>query len=188
MPPGDGARHGRDGLLGVAAWLVLFAGLAWILHAALSYFPEGWRWVNRDRGVGVEWTLRQALSLTIALPGSLYLLGRFFEWRRRVLGEPGPSGAGRDGAVAGEGPAGELGCGAILLVLLGATGLLRPAALLLFPRAGLDPDGDGVLPFALWGALVFGLLVLGRLGVRVLGRRRWTRGVPPRREPSGPRP
>lgn len=172
MPPRDGARDGRDGLLGVAAWLALFAGLAWLLHAALSFFPEGWRWVNRDRGVGVAWTLRQALSLTVALPASLYLLGRFFEWRRgRLPGEPGPVRAGGDGAGAVAEPAGELGCGAILLVLLVATALLRPVALVLFPRVGLDPDGNGVMAFALWGALVFALLVLGRLGVRVLSRR-----------------
>jgi len=165
MPPKD--RNDREegvGVLGIVAWIGLFGLTAWAVNEALSFFPEGWRWTNLgERGRPTTMSLRQTLALIVALPISAYTVALLGELGRRLRGEPSP--CEEDGGESAPRPGiashlGRLrgrhrgvGCGAIVLVLAGATALLRPAALFLFPLAGLDPDDGGILPFALWMAL-----------------------------------
>lgn len=171
----------------MAAWLALFAAIAVGLHAALFFFPEGWRWANDDRA-RTEWTLRAAVSLALALPASLWVMGRWFdaarrrEEERRALDGPAPladadAAAGDDGDDGDTG-AGRTGCGGLLLALFAATLALRPATLLLFPRLGLDPARSGVAALFLWLVLCFLAIVLAQALVRAGSSR--SPGPPPR--------
>lgn len=173
VPPGDG--EDGPGLLAVAAWLALFAGLAWAIHAALWFFPEGWRWVNDDRA-RTAWTARAAISLALALPTSLWVLGTWFALtgrreppvtraaRRAVA--PAARAGGRDEGA----PAREAGCGTLLLALAAATLALRPAAFALLPLAGIDPERAGATAFVLWLALCAIAVVVASAAARAVGR------------------
>lgn len=160
-------RDDDPGVLHVLVWIAAFVALAWLVHAGLFFFPQGWRWTNDDRGRTV-WTLRAALSLVLALPLSLWFVAQL----------PGEGKRARLAAQAVDRAAGvrpdrsrEVGCGGIILALVAATLLVRPTALLLFPVAGLPADEGGLLPFLLWGVLAVTGIGVARLSARLLARR-----------------